>query len=219
VTVRVELDGFGPAPLDDWSCYPGLRTEFSYLFCGDHLRALDRIDFDVELSSVDAPPMADRRAVLAYGSNACPAQLRRKYVDADCSPIIPMTRAWASNLAIGYSDHASRYGAIPATLMASEGVCTEVFIAWLDPEQFDHLDGSEARNYERRALDLRAHDLYVADGPRPHVVDAYVSLRGVLTRGGVTPAVKGIDTTYRDGPILDQVEARRLRAAPERRTP
>ena len=211
MTVRVELDAFGPAPLDDWSCYPGLRTEYSYLFCGDHLRALDRIDFDVELAAVGAPPLADRRAVLAYGSNACPAQLRRKYAEGDCSPFIPMVRAWASNLAVGYSDHESRYGAIPATVMASEGVHTEVFIAWLDAEQFDHLDRSEARNYERRSFDLAAHELYLADGPIPTAVDFYLSTHGVFSFGDVTPAVKGIDTTYRAGPLLTQREVRQFR--------
>jgi hypothetical protein len=212
VTVRVELDEFGTAPLDDPLCYPGLRTEYSYVFCGDHLRALDRIDFDVELAALGAAPLADRRPVLAYGSNACPAQLQRKYEQVACSPVVPMARAWAQNLAIGYSDHESRYGAVPATTIVSEGVHTEVFIAWLDAEQFVELDDSEARNYERRPLDLESHELYVADGPMPPAVDVYVSMRGVLTYDGLTPAVKGIDTTYRAGPLLSQAEVRELRA-------
>jgi hypothetical protein len=213
VTVRVELDEFGPAPLDDASCYPGLRTEFSYLFCGDHLRALDRIDFDAELAAFGAVPLADRSAVLAYASNACPAQLARKYRDASCSPVFPMARAWAQNLAVGYSDHESLYGAIPATTIVSEGVHTEVFIAWLDAEQFDELDASEARNYERRPLDLRRHDLYVADGPMPEAVEVYESVRGVFTHDGTTPGVAGIDTTYRAGPLLSQSEVQELRSA------
>ena len=205
---------FGAAPLDDPACYPGLRTEYSYVFCGDHLRALDRIDFDAELSVLGCRsrlPIA--RAVLAYGSNACPAQLQRKYERAPCSPVIPMARAWARNLAIGYSDHESRYGAVPATTIVSEDVHTEVFIAWLDTEQFFELDDSEARNYERRPLDLDTHELYVSDGPRPAAVDVYVSKRGVFTYDGLTPGVKGIDTTYRAGPLLSQAEVQDLRSA------
>jgi hypothetical protein len=213
MSVRVELTEFEPAPLDDWSSYPGRRTEYSFVFCGDHLRALDRLDFDAELSVLGAAPLADRTPVLAYGSNACPAQLQRKYEHATCSPVIPMTRGWARNLAIGYSDHESRYGAVPATTIVSEGVYTEVFIGWLDAEQFVELDESEARNYERRPLDLVAHELYVSDGPSPPRVEVYESMRGIFTYDGLTPGVKGIDTTYRAGPLLSQAEVRDLRAA------
>jgi hypothetical protein len=210
--IRIDLDQFGPAPLDDPSCYPGLRTEYSYVFCGDHLRALDRIDFETELSALGAAPLTARRAVLAYGSNACPAQLQRKWEQASCSPIIPMARAWARNLAIGYSDHETRYGAVPATTIVSEGVHTEVFLAWLEPEQFTEFDASEVGNYERRPLDLGTHELYVSDGPLPTSVDVYASTRGVFTYDGVTPGVKGIDSTYRAGPLLTQAEVRDWRA-------
>jgi hypothetical protein len=213
MALKIDLAEFGPAPVDDWSCYPGRRTEFSYIFCGDHLRALDRIEFDAELRQLDAPPLADRRAVLAYGSNACPAQLERKYRDASCSRVIPMARAWMRQLAVGYSDHESLYGAVPATPIESDGVYTEVFVAWLDEEQLFDLDRSEARNYERRPLDLQAHELYVSDGPPPGTVDVFVSTRGVLAFDGVRPGVAGIATTYREGPLLTQAEVRRLRAS------
>jgi hypothetical protein len=184
------------------------------VFCGDHLIGLDRLDFDVELSRLAVAPLRDRHAVLAYGSNACPAQLRRKFLGAECSPIVPMTRAWAEDLAVGYSDHVTQYGAVPATVFESEGACTEVFVAWFDPDQFAEVDRSEARNYERRPFDLSRHDLYVADGPAPEAVDVFVSTRGLFSRGGLTPAVKGIDTTYRAGPLLTQSEVSALRARP-----
>jgi hypothetical protein len=209
--VRIELAEFGPAPRDDWSCYPGLRPEYSYLFCGDHLRALDRIDFEVELAALDASPLDERTPVLAYGSNACPPQLARKLADTEWSPIVPMTRAWAQNLAVAYSDHESRYGAVPATVIASEGACTEVFIAWLDDEQLVGFDRSEGQNYERRSFDLARHEIYVADGRIPDHLSLYVSTRGVFSHDGVVPAVKGIDTTYRAGPLLTQTEVRALR--------
>jgi hypothetical protein len=211
--VRIDLDEFGPSPLDEPLCYPGLRTEYSFVFCGDHLRALDRIDFDVELTALHAPPLANRRAVLAYGSNASPAQLRRKLASADCSPVVPMTRGWAQRLAIGYSDHESRYGAIPATVLVDDDAVTEVFVAWLDPEQFELFDRSEQRNYERQPFDLAAHSLYLADGPMPVEIDVYLTTRGVFSHEGVVPAVKGIDTTYRGGPLLTQAEVQALRAS------
>jgi hypothetical protein len=206
VPTRIELARFGAAPIDDPNCYPGSRPDCSYLFCGDHLLTAP-IDFDAELAALGVPRLSERRAVLAYGSNACPAQLQRKFASAACSSMVPMTRAWATNLAVGFSNHVTRYGAVPATIFVSEGTRTEVFVAWLDDEQFDVMDRSEARNYERRPFDLAVHPLDVADCPTPTVVDVYVSTRGLLSYNGTTPAVKGIDTTY-TGPLFTQAEAK-----------
>lgn len=214
MALRVELAEFGRAPIDHPDCYPGLRTQFSFVFCGDHLRALDRLDFDVELVALDAPLLCDRAPVLAYGSNASPAQLARKYRDASSSPIIPMTRAWTHNLAVGFSDHQAGYGAVPAAVFAAPDTYTEVFVAWLDPEQLADLDATEGSAYDRVHFDLDAHPLHVADGPSPDCVEVYESRRDLLVlEDGVVPAMRGIDTSYRAGPLLSQVEVKALRAS------
>jgi hypothetical protein len=212
MSTRVDLADFGPAPLDDWTCYPGRRPASSFVFCGDHLRVGHPLDVDGELSLLGASPLLERTAVLAYGSNACPMQLARKYEGFDGTTVIPLTRGWAHDLAVVYSDHESRYGAVPATIMPSTGSRSEVFIAWLDREQLTAFDRSEGLNYERRSFDVRRHALRVVDGPRPVAVDVYVSTRGVFASDGVVPGVHGIDTTYRAGPLLTQAELQRLRA-------
>lgn len=214
MALRVELAEFGPAPIDDPDCYPGLRTEFSFVFCGDHLRALDRLDFDVELAALGAPLLGDRTPVLAYGSNASPAQLARKYRDTSSSSIIAMTRAWARDLAVGFSDHQARYGAVPAAVFAAPDTYTEVFVAWLDPEQLADLDATEGSAYDRVPFDLDAHPLYVADAPSPDRVEVYASRRDLLVLAdGTIPAMRGIDTSYRAGPLLSQAEVRAIRAS------
>lgn len=205
------MSQFDPAPSVDPSCYPGRRPEHSYLLCGDHLLGLDRLDFDVELARLRAPAVRDRHPVLAYGSNACPAQLLRKFGRLGCSVVVPVTRAWLQGFAVVYSDHVSRYGAVPATLVPSDDTCTEVFVAWLDADQLVVMDRTEQVNYRRTPVDLDAHDLHVADGPVPTRLDAYVSLRGVLRLDGRVPGLAGIETTYRDGPLLTQAEVVRER--------
>jgi hypothetical protein len=208
---RVELSEFGPAPIDDWTCYPGRRPGCSYLFCGDHVRVGEPLDVDAALRALRAPSLAERTAVLAYGSNACPSQLARKYAGAS-SFAIPMTRALVHDLAIVFSDHETRYGSMPATTMPSAGASTEVFVAWLDDAQLEALDRSEARNYERRTFDTDTHALQ-CDGPSPSSLLVYESLRGVFEHEGVVPGVAGIDTTYQGGPILAQTQVRQLRRA------
>lgn len=210
---RVPVDEFGPAPIDDPDCYPGLRAAFSYVFCGDHLLALDQHDLDVELAALGAPGLHERTAVLAYGSNASPSQLARKYRDASTSSVIPMTHAWVRDLAVGFSDHQSSYGAVPATIFPAVGIRTEVFVGWLDPEQLAELDRTEGSAYDRMPLDLDVHPLHVTDGPAPDRVEVYACQSDLLVLDdGAVPAMKGIDTTYRAGPLLTQAEARALRA-------
>jgi hypothetical protein len=214
MALRVEVDDFGLAPIDDPDCSPGLRTRSSYVFCGDHLLALDRLDFDVELAAVGAPPLGERSAVLAYGSNASPAQLARKYRDSVSSPFIPMTRAWVQDLAVGFCDHQSSYGAIPAAAFAAANVHSEVFVAWLDAAQLADLDATEGSAYDRVPFDLGAHPLCSTDGPVPATAGVYESrLELLVMEGGVVPAMKGIDTSYRAGPLLTQALARALRAS------
>lgn len=214
MALRVELAEFGRAPIDDPECYPGLRTEYSFVFCGDHLRALDRLDFDVELAALGAAPLRERAPVLAYGSNASPAQLARKYRDTASSPIIPMTRAWARHLAVGFSDHQASYGAVPAAVFPAPDAYTEVFVAWLDPDQLADLDATEGSAYDRVPFDLDAHPLHVADAPSPDHVEVYESRRDLLVLAdGTIPAMRGIDTSYRDGPLLSQAEVKALRAS------
>jgi hypothetical protein len=158
-----------------------------------------------------AEPLERRRAVIAYGSNACPAQLAHKYDSTDQSNVVPMSRAWIDGMAIGYSDHVTTYGAVPANAFADPGVQTEVFVAWLDPEQLSRLDGSEGRNYRRQSLDLDSHQLRVVDGPRLNGADIYLSTHGLFTVDGVAPGMAGVQTTYAAGPLLTQLEVRRLR--------
>jgi hypothetical protein len=203
--IRIPVSRFEPSPYDEPSCYPGLRPDYSYLFCGDHLRA-GLLDVDAELQELGVAGFDERTAVLAYGSNACPSQLARKY--DGCHAVFPMTLARAHDLAVVYSDHESAYGAVPATAVLSRGTRTEVFVAWLDPDQLEVQDRSEALNYERRPIDLTSHGLDVAGGRSPARAEIYVSTRGVFTFDGVVPGVAGVATTYRAGPLLTQAEAR-----------
>ena len=149
--------------------------------------------------------------MIAYGSNACPAQLAHKYDSTDQSNVVPMSRAWIDAMAIGYSDHLTTYGAVPANAFAEPGVQTEVFVAWLDIDQLSRLDGTEGHNYRRQLLDLDVHQLRVIDGPLLDCADIYFSTRGLFTVDGVTPGMAGVQTTYAAGPLLTQLEVRQLR--------
>ena len=88
------------------------------------------------------PPLIERTPVLAYGSNASPSQLTRKYhrmVDA----VVPVLRADIDDMDVVYSAHISRYGAIPATLAASSGTTLHTFVTWLSDAELAVMHASE----------------------------------------------------------------------------
>ena len=89
-----------------------------------------------------APPLNERTPVLAYGSNAAPSQLARKYRRMSNS-VIPVLRADVDDIDVVYSAHISRYGAIPATLAGSSGTTLHSFLTWLSDEELAVMHASE----------------------------------------------------------------------------
>jgi len=80
--------------------------------------------------------------VLAFGSNAAPEQLRRKYADHDEVRFV-VTRATLKDYDVVYSAHLTSYGAVPATLAPSVGTVLETWITWLDDDQLSHMHQTE----------------------------------------------------------------------------
>jgi hypothetical protein len=58
--------------------YPGRRPRFSFLFTREGIYRLKLRNLDAFLTERNLPPVAERYAVVADGSNACPGQLISK---------------------------------------------------------------------------------------------------------------------------------------------
>ena len=87
-------------------------------------------------------PLNERTPVLAYGSNAAPLQLARKFRHIS-QAVIPVLRADVDDIDVVYSAHISRYGAIPATLTASSGTTLHTFVTWLSDAELAVMHASE----------------------------------------------------------------------------
>src|SRR5687768_9462705 len=100
-----------PAQLLAHACgYPWGPAPGSCVFSGGELREIARWD------GSQADELRDRRAVLAYGSNASLGALTRKF---GVGETIPILRGQVSGCDVVYSAHISPYGAVPATLHGS----------------------------------------------------------------------------------------------------
>lgn len=110
----------------------------------DEDRPLDRV-----LLEHGAVPIPARIPVLAVGSNAAPAQVRRKLASRGLAATVPITAVRVSGLSVGVSAHVSRAGYLPATPVPdlfSKNL--PLWVTWLDQDQLLAIDETEP-NYDR----------------------------------------------------------------------
>jgi hypothetical protein len=160
-----------PAPLEEPLSYPGERPRAPFLLQGDVVSALPP-EFD----------LAGRRAVLAIGSNACPAQLAEKFRERDCSDVVPGLIVDVDALVVRPSAHFSRSGYWPFAPARLDGATGEFVLTPLDDDQVAVLDRTEP-NYERVALDPTVHRVGLGRAPYDGNVEVYVSHHGVVDDG------------------------------------
>jgi len=187
--------------------YPYDRPDHSYVYDDGEITALDAWPGDLTTARVP---------VLAFGSNAAPEQLRRKFADV-AGTVIPVIQADLADFDVVYSAHLTAYGAVPATLAPSPGTTLHTWITWLDADQLARMHRSERGaswgaqvNYAYGALssiELRqSHDLGVLEE-----VGVYLTNHGALRLADGPLAFEKIPTTARKfatksmDEVLDQV--------------
>lgn len=156
-----------------------------------------------------------RTAVLAYGSNRAPEQLRRKFSEPDT--VLPVQRAWLGGHDVVYSAHLTAYGSVPAALRPMQGCRVAVAVTWLDDGQLAAMHETEvaAANYSYERLDMAVE---LAGGGRVDAVFGYAGTRGHLAQDGQAIALAAIAAEGRNLPALVQHEALALvrdRLAPD----
>jgi hypothetical protein len=113
--------------------YPYDRAAHSFVFDGGEVLPLgDGVD----------DFLVGKHPVLAFGSNAAPEQLQRKYRDWPDVRFV-VTRATLQDYDVVYSAHLTSYGAVPATLASSPGTELQTWVTWLDDEQLAHMHTTE----------------------------------------------------------------------------
>lgn len=173
-----------PSPVADPASYPGERPDADYLFSGDRIRPLTAAADGWRLGTAGGEPAGGlldellggplhlRHPVLAFGSNAAPAQLAAKFGAVTTG--IPVTRARLRGFALGHSPHVSVPGYIPWVLIDEPGTMLDCVVLWLDRQQQARLDVTEP-NYHLVTVDPVRYPLTV---PATHAVIGYSAYRG-----------------------------------------
>jgi hypothetical protein len=182
--------------------YPYDPPPGSFVQIGDRTLPVPPEEIDVE----------GRRALLAYGANASPEALTRKLAALPPEPI-PVLRVALSGWDVVYSAHVTRYGAVPAAVVASPGTVASVHLVFPDDEQLAALAATEGQNYRLEQLVDFAAELEIG-GEGPAEIDAFISVHGPLLLDGSPVALAAIPARGRVFPELttpDMID--RVRAA------
>lgn len=204
--MKIEGSDYAVAPLVDPLIYPGKIPDHSFIYIGDYffplnvkkdcrigksrIKWLKDLPKDIEirgdLNALDncllrfnTTSMDWRYPVLAYGSNASPSQLKRKFSDDRAGSIVPVIKTKIQGLDVVYSAHMSSYGAIPSTLIASPTTEITLFITFLDKMQLHIIDNTE-RNYDRVRISGHEFPIILESGEKLSECYAYLSKSGVL---------------------------------------
>jgi hypothetical protein len=194
--------------------YPYDRAAHSFVFDSGEILPLPE---NVEQS------LTGKHPVLAFGSNAAPEQLQRKYLDWPEVRFV-VSKATLRNYDVVYSAHLTSYGAVPATLAPSPGTMLQTWITWLDDEQLAHMHTTEMGagggadvNYAYGHLQNVA--LSIEDIEQPvTAVGVYLSNYGAIALADGPLAftrIKAIDRTFEARDKISVLEEVRARLAPD----
>jgi hypothetical protein len=121
---------------------------------------------EMALRAMNDAPMAERRPVIAVGSNAAPGQLAYKYKSWPTEHVIPVTCVKVTGLTVAHSAHISKAGYVPYVPVRSLSEHEiELHALWLDAEQTRRMDETEP-NYRRLSLHSGSSTVLLESGNR-----------------------------------------------------
>jgi len=184
-----DASDYGPAPRDEPMAYPGLRTEFSYLLhdkkvyelrvfgkvwesqlsWGDKTRVLQEV-----LAELGMPPLQEWYCILAYGSNACPAQLIHPEKGFETAVVVKTRLFDVLPVYAGYVTKNGK-GYIPATLARAKGQEVETFVTLLRKDDLEKMDKSEGRPQVYQLVEVHEGKLFLENGKEIKPIYAYVT--------------------------------------------
>ena len=178
--------------------YPFDVPGASYIYVNGEVRPLD---------SFDPNDYPGHVAVLAYGSNAAPTQLRRKFGDVDGDITIPVMRVRLHDFDVVYAALIASYGSIPATLQYSPGACLSTFITYLPQCVIPRMHETESVGTSYSYVHLHGIHAEMELGPVVEECEAYLSLSGCLAVDGSCLALAEMAAQDRTFPEATQREA------------
>ena len=154
----------------------------------------------------DPAPLSRRTPVLAYGANAAPERLRRKFAPV-ARAVFPVLQARLHDFDVVHAAHISSYGAVPATIEHSPGTVCEIAITCLDARELARMHETEFRRHTYLFGLLNNVRLEPDLLPPMNSVSSYVGGFGHIAPRGEPLALAAIRAEGRRFRICSQTEA------------
>jgi hypothetical protein len=204
LTATVPPRPYEAAALERAVGYPWARPRGSYRLTGSGVELLEELTAGEREQALGefVSDGAGRLPVLAFGSNAAPETLERKFAhfpDEDDREVLALTGR-LHDFDVGAAAQPAIYGSMPATLFPSPGTEVCATLLWVTQAQFAQLAWSEL-NYRLGKLRTRFD---VDDGTTFDEVLAFVSRFGAFCVDGRPVALAAIPATGRTAEALTQ---------------
>ena len=205
--------------------YPFPRPGYSFLYVdGEALRlrslpqSLEDAEVEVDGRAVPAgtllrqrglaapAPLSQRTPVLAYGANAAPERLKRKFEPFGAA-VFPVLQAKLNGFDVVHAAHISSYGAVPATIAPSPGTVCDIAITCLDSRELARMHETEFRRHTYLFGPLRNIRLEPDLLPAMDTVSTYVGGFGHIAPEGAPLALAAIRAEGRCFRSCSQTEA------------
>ena len=205
--------------------YPFPRPGYSFLYVDGEAWRLNALgesleDAEVEIDGQTAQagsvlrqrglaapaPLSQRTPVLAYGANAAPERLRRKFAPAGPAAF-PVLQARLHGFDVVHAAHISSYGAVPATIAPSPGTVCDIAITCLDARELARMHETEFRRHTYLFGPLRNIRLEPDLLPPMDTASTYVGGYGHIAPEGAPLALAAIRAEGRRFRTCSQTEA------------
>ena len=153
--------------------------------------------------------LQDRVPVLAYGSNASPMQLARKFHrfarhESVAQRVIPVLRGQLVDFDVVYAAYISSYGSVTASLTRSPETVCQVFVTFLTREQLEWMHSTEGGySFCRLEGNLELDDGGVV---LPWLYNYHASHHNLTLDGCLPVALKEVTALNRKFPERTQLE-------------
>lgn len=217
-------------PRQQSGLYPGTRPAWSFCFMGEYILPIRAANGHLEVKDESNQwqnlenfvrertgiPFSHRFAVLAVGSNACPARLADpdKYGNFKTTAI-PVLHGWINDVVSVYTPWAASYQSIPSTVMGLPGARSKLWVTLLTENELQQMDTSEGRgkSYELVELPHPAIQFSIEEGIRIFPISAYCEYASVGlclrdSEPGTPILLDCFDVAGADLPRMSQVEIR-----------
>ncbi len=175
--------------------YPFFRPNYPFLFIDgkiEHLKETSIGLLNSRLTALGSLPLSKLTPVLAYGANASPERLIKKFRSMPESVVIPVIPAVLEGFDIVFCCHFSTYGAIPATLQASPGTKINIAVNYLNDQLLKRMTETEIKGGNYTLGLLQKVDLKVMLVGHYRNILTYWSHRGCLSKDTEAIALKSV---------------------------